>query len=330
MIPRLVLTTGESAGIGPDVILQFAQQHNSADIVVVGCKRTLSERAETLKSNIHMIPFNSADPVASHEGGTLKLIDIPLIKPCLPGEPDVKNATQILAQLELALSLCKSGDCQAMVTAPIHKSVINAAGFNFSGHTEFLAGRLGVSNPIMLLAASNLKIALLTTHIPLRSVADAITPLLLRETITTLVAGLNSLFCIPKPRITVLGLNPHAGEDGYLGEEELLTIGPVCDELRAEGIALKGPISADTAFGPEIRAKTDAYLAMFHDQGLPVIKSESFGDVVNVTLGLPIIRTSVDHGTALSLAGTGRANSSSLAAAVALASEMTLSRHQTT
>ncbi|NBT30340.1 MAG: 4-hydroxythreonine-4-phosphate dehydrogenase PdxA [Rhodobacteraceae bacterium] len=233
------------------------------------------------------------------------------------------NAGQVLAQLELATELCRTQECHAMVTAPVHKGIINAAGIPFSGHTEFLANQTGADAPVMLLTAGALKVALATTHLPLRAVPDAITAHSLEQSLRVLASGLKSSFGIAQPRITVLGLNPHAGENGHMGNEEQEVIGPVCDLLRAEGLSIKGPISADTAFSAAQRATTDAYLAMFHDQGLPVIKSEGFGEIVNVTLGLPVIRTSVDHGTALSLAGTGQADSGSMKQAIALAIHMT-------
>ena len=207
-----------------------------------------------------------------------------------------------------------------MVTAPVHKGVINSAGISFSGHTEFLASTTGTAQSTMLLVAGDLKIALATTHLPLRAVPDAITAVSLEKTLRTLDAGLRSLFGIENPRLTVLGLNPHAGENGHLGREELDIIEPVCRALQAQGLNITGPISGDTAFHQDRRRETDAYLAMFHDQGLPVIKSEGFGDIVNVTLGLPMIRTSVDHGTALSLAATGKADASSMRKAIAVAS----------
>lgn len=209
-----------------------------------------------------------------------------------------------------------------MVTAPVHKGIINAAGIPFSGHTEFLANQTGADAPVMLLTAGALKVALATTHLPLRAVPDAITPHSLERSLRVLAGGLKSSFGIAQPRITVLGLNPHAGENGHMGSEEQKVIGPVCDLLRAEGLSIKGPISADTAFSAAQRAATDVYLAMFHDQGLPVIKSEGFGKIVNVTLGLPVIRTSVDHGTALSLAGTGQADSGSMKQAIETAIHM--------
>jgi 4-hydroxythreonine-4-phosphate dehydrogenase len=240
----------------------------------------------------------------------------------MPGKPDPANAGHVLSQLELAVALCRSGECHAMVTAPVHKGVINDAGIPFSGHTEFLGHTTDVTSPVMLLTSEKLKVALATTHLPLRAVPDAINRESLKHTLNTLHEGLKQYFGIPQPRISVLGLNPHAGEDGHLGNEEVSVIRPLCDEMRQSGLALSGPISGDTAFTPARRSETDAYLAMYHDQGLAVIKSEGFSNTVNVTLGLPIIRTSVDHGTAMELAGTGQVDIGSLVAAIQQATNM--------
>ena len=322
MIPRLVLTTGESAGVGPDIVLAAAATAWPAQLVAVGCMTTLSARNEALGLSVSFTPYTSGQETTAHQANTLPVIDIPLATSCIPGQLNPDNAGQVLAQLELATELCRTQECAAMVTAPVHKGVINDAGIPFSGHTEFLASKTGSENPVMLLTAGDLKVALATTHLPLRAVPDAITPHGLELTLRVLDQGLRSSFGIAHPRITVLGLNPHAGESGHLGTEELEVIAPVCKSLRTEGLAITGPISGDTAFSGAQRATTDAYLAMFHDQGLPVIKTEGFGEIVNVTLGLPIIRTSVDHGTALSLAGTGQADSSSMKKAVELAIHM--------
>ena len=326
MIPRLVITTGEPAGVGPDVVLQAAMCDWPAEIVAVGCRKTLAQRADQLGLNVVLTEYSSTQNRHSHKPGHLPLIDLPLSSDCVPGMLDTTNVSQVIAQLELATELCLVGECHAMVTAPVHKGVINSTGISFSGHTEFLARATGAEHPVMLLAAGDLKIALATTHLPLRAVPDAITTASLEKTLRALDQGLRSLFGVQNPRLTVLGLNPHAGEDGHLGREELDIIEPVCRALEAEGLKITGPISGDTAFNAECRATTDAYLAMFHDQGLPVIKSEGFGEIVNVTLGLPIIRTSVDHGTALSLAGTGKANADSMKAAIAGALTMAQTR----
>ena len=322
MIPRLVITTGESAGVGPDIVLASAGAAWPAQLVAVGCMETLAARNQSLDLNVSLVPYTSGQSATEHRANILPVIDIPLSNPCTPGMPDPDNAGQVLAQLELATELCRTQECHAMVTAPVHKGIINTAGIPFSGHTEFLANKTSTDAPVMLLAAGALKVALATTHLPLSAVPDAITPSSLERSLRVLARGLRSSFGISHPRITVLGLNPHAGESGHMGIEELEVIGPVCNLLRAEGLSIKGPISADTAFSATQRAKTDAYLAMFHDQGLPIIKSERFGEIVNVTLGLPIIRTSVDHGTALSLASKGQADSSSMKQATRMAIQM--------
>ena len=319
MTPRLIITTGEPAGVGPDVVLKTAMSDWPAELVAVGCQHMLTERAQHLGLNVRFMPYTSAADVTAHRAGTLPLIHVPLAEACQPGQLNTANAGAVVAQLELATELCVSGECHAMVTAPVQKSVLNDAGIPFSGHTEFLASVTGNHHPVMMLASKNLKVALMTTHLPLRSVPDAISQEALAKTLRILHAGLISDFGITQPRVTVLGLNPHAGEGGHLGGEELEIISPVCEKLRAEGMAITGPISADTAFGPERRETTDAYLAMFHDQGLPVLKAEGFGEIVNVTLGLPIRRTSVDHGTALTLAGTGQADAGSLQQAITMA-----------
>ena len=322
MTPRLVITTGESAGVGPDIVLAAAATSWPAQLVAVGCMDSLAERNQALGLNVSLTPYTSGQSAAEHRANILPVINIPLNKPCIPGQLNPDNAGQVLAQLELATELCRAQECHAMVTAPVHKGVINDAGIPFTGHTEFLANKTNDATPVMLLTSGALKIALATTHLPLRAVPDAITPHSLEQSLRVLASGLRSFFGIAQPCIAVLGLNPHAGENGHMGSEELEVIGPVCDVLRAEGLSIKGPISADTAFSAAQRATTDAYLAMFHDQGLPVIKSEGFGEIVNVTLGLPIIRTSVDHGTALSLAGTGQAVSGSIEEAIEIAIHM--------
>ena len=325
MIPRLVLTTGEPAGVGPDVVLQSAMSDWPAELVALGCMATLTARAQQLGLPLQLKAYTSSQAPSGHVGGTLPIIDLPLGSSCIPGLLNPEHSPQVLAQLELAIELCSTGECQGMVTAPVHKGVINDADIPFSGHTEFLAAATGASHPVMLLSKGDLKVALATTHLPLRAVPDAITPQSLEQTLRVLNEGLASSFGITKPRITVLGLNPHAGETGHLGREELEVISPVCEALREAGLNLTGPLSADTAFSPDRRAHTDAYLAMFHDQGLPVIKSEGFGEIVNVTLGLPIIRTSADHGTALALAGSGGADADSMQNAIELAIYMTAS-----
>lgn len=322
MIPRLALTTGEPAGVGPDIVLQAVMSEWPADLVVLGCRKMLVNRAKRLGLPVTFRSYTDSQTASLHQPGSAYLIDLPQNYDCSPGEPNVANSSQILAQLEIATELCLQGRCHAMVTAPIQKGIINDAGIAFSGHTEFLAQASGADQPVMLLTADELKIALATTHMPLRKVPDAVTSGGLEGTLRILVGGLQRFFGISDPRITVLGLNPHNGEGGHLGMEERLVISPVCESLRAAGMAIVGPVSADTAFTNQRRRASDAYLAMFHDQGLPIIKAEGFGSVVNTTLGLPMIRTSVDHGTALDLAGTGGADSGSMKAAIEMALAM--------
>lgn len=313
---RIIVTTGEPAGIGPDVVLEAAQKKWEQQIVTVGDRGLLEDRAAQLGLTITFLPFNTIDPPCAHTPGVLSLIDIPLNVPCRAGQLNSGNASYVMAQLEIAAESCLRGDFTAMVTAPVHKSVINAAGIPFSGHTEFIGEMSGNSKPVMLLIAQNLRVAIATTHHPLRAVPNLIDSRLIQETLEVLHRDLEKRFDISNPRLTVLGLNPHAGEGGYMGHEEIQEIAPACDAVRKKGCDVMGPISADTAFTPDIRSKTDAYLAMYHDQGLPVLKALGFEAATNVTLGLPFVRTSVDHGTAIDLAGTGLAKASSMETAI--------------
>lgn len=324
MTPRIVITTGESAGIGPDIILSAAQQHWAAELVCVGSEAVLKDRAKELGMGVELVPFTANQSLQPHRPGSLPFIDVSLPAPCIAGDLCAQNSGQVLAQLEMATELCRSGEVDALVTAPVHKGVINQFGVPFEGHTEFLAKALNVDCVVMMLVAGTLRIGLATTHLPLRNVADAISAQSLERQIRTIRTALQQNFHVKAPRITVLGLNPHAGEGGVLGHEEIEVIEPTLERLRSEGFNLIGPLPADSAFTPAVRSATDAYLAMYHDQGLPVLKSESFNQAVNVSLGLPIIRTSVDHGTALDIAGTGKANSGSLEAAIRLAIELSL------
>lgn len=317
------MTTGEPAGVGPDLILAAAQQPWNAHLIAVGDEQLLSARASALGQKVQITPYSATDTARRHQPGQLPLVHIPLKAACAAGKPDPANASYVLAQLDLAVSLCRSGECAAMVTAPVQKAVINQAGIPFTGHTEYLASATGADNVVMLLASDKLRVALATTHLPLRAVPEALNGLRLREILQTLHDALRNRFAITKPRITVLGLNPHAGEGGHLGTEDQEIIAPVCEALRGEGWEVAGPIPADSAFIPEMRGKTDAYLAMYHDQGLPVLKALGFHGAVNITLGLPIMRTSVDHGTALDLAGSGKADPGSLIAAIHSAIELT-------
>ena len=321
-IPKLLITTGEPAGIGPDIVLTAACQKHSAHLIATGDRALLTERAVALGLDLTFPPYSSTDTAAPHQPGALPLIDIPLKAPCTAGSLAPQNVNYVLAQLDMAVSLCIAGEAQAMVTAPVHKGVINEAGIPFTGHTEYLAAATAAENPLMLLQADDLRVALATTHLPLSAVPGAITIDLLNAKLEQLINGLTLQMGMASPRITVLGLNPHAGENGHLGREEIEVIAPVCEAFRAAGHEILGPASGDTAFLPDTRALTDAYLAMYHDQGLPVLKTLGFHHAVNITLGLPIVRTSVDHGTALSLAGSGGASHESLNRAIGLAAEM--------
>ncbi|MEM9601874.1 MAG: 4-hydroxythreonine-4-phosphate dehydrogenase PdxA [Pseudomonadota bacterium] len=313
---RIAVTLGEPAGIGPDICLALPERRDCQQ-VLVGSHSTLATRAESL--GLACPPLRSVAPEAAV---VVEPIDTP--RPVAAGRLDPVNARAVLDTLDHALLGCRRGDYAAMVTAPVHKGVINDAGVAFTGHTEYLAEACG-ADPVMLLAAGDLRVALVTTHLPLARVADAITAAAVQAATRTLHDALRRRYGIPSPHILVLGLNPHAGEGGHLGREEIEVITPALEALRDEGLRLSGPLPADTAFTPHHLPDADAVLAMYHDQGLPVLKYAGFGQAVNVTLGLPIIRTSVDHGTALELAGTGRANHLSLVAAVEEACR--LSRH---
>jgi 4-hydroxythreonine-4-phosphate dehydrogenase len=323
LIPRIALTPGEPAGIGPDITLAIAQQAWDAELVAICDPDLMRQRATLLDIdiNIEVIdgPLGQPQP---HQPGTLKVYPVNLTAPCEPGQLDPSNASYVLYTLHAAVDACIAGRCNAMVTAPVQKSVINDAGIPFSGHTELLAEDTDTDRVVMMLAARDMRVALATTHLPLRDVPDAISAEMLEDTLNILHRDLQSKFGLPDPTIAALGLNPHAGEGGHMGREELDTIIPVLEKLRATGMKLQGPLPADTAFNPKVLDNCDAVLAMYHDQGLPVLKYAGFGEAVNVTLGLPIIRTSVDHGTALDLAGTGSASESSLKAALEMAISM--------
>jgi 4-hydroxythreonine-4-phosphate dehydrogenase len=318
-IPRIAVTAGEPAGIGPDIVASLAAADWPVELVIIGDPELISARA---RRPLQLASYDPAAPAQPSVAGRLLVSECRLHASARCGELDVANAGYVIETLERACDGCLSGEFDAMVTAPVQKSIINDAGRAFSGHTEFLAERTGAELPVMLLVADSLRVALVTTHLPLRDVADAIEAERLRMTIQILHDGLIGQFGLSNPRITVLGLNPHAGEAGHLGHEDQQIIAPVINALRATGQNLIGPLPADTAFTPQHLDTTDAVLAMYHDQGLPVLKHRGFGHAVNVTLGLPIIRTSVDHGTALALAGTGEADTGSLHAAVELAIDM--------
>ncbi len=300
----------------------LAQQPHAADIIVATAPVLLEQRAALLGAPLSLEIFRPERPSVPQTAGHLRVLPVPLSRPAHPGRLDRANATHVLTLLEHAVRGCLEGRFDALVTGPVHKGVINAAGAPFVGHTEFLAQLCGASTPVMMLAAPGLRVALATTHLPLRAVPAAITTERLMAIIRVLERDLRVYFGIAAPRILVSGLNPHAGEGGYLGHEEEEVIKPALQRLRREGLRLIGPLPADTLFTPTALQEADVVLAMYHDQGLPVLKYMGFGRAVNITLGLPLLRTSVDHGTALELAGSGRANVSSLEAAVACALDM--------
>jgi 4-hydroxythreonine-4-phosphate dehydrogenase len=321
-IPRIALTPGEPAGIGPDLCLQLAAQDRDVELVAICDPSLLQARAEILRMPfICRILQEGTDPVTTR-AGELAVLPVPLRTPAVCGRPEPANARYVLDTLDRAVSGCLDGSFAAMVTGPVNKAVINEAGIPFSGHTEYLAAATRSGHVVMLLATPGLRVALATTHVPLSAVSALITSQRLTVVLRLLHEGLRKNFGIEHPVISVCGLNPHAGEVGHLGREEIDSIIPAMQALRAEGLRLIGPLPADTAFTPERLKETDAVLAMYHDQGLPVLKHLGFGRAVNITLGLPIIRTSVDHGTALELAGTGKADSGSLQAALQTAIEI--------
>lgn len=316
-IPRLALTPGEPAGIGPDLCAVIAQRPHAAELVAVADPDLLTERAERLGLPLRLLPFDPSLPPAPQQPGELRILPVPLARPVQAGRLNTANGRYVLETLRQAGQGCLDGRFAAVVTAPVHKGVINDAGVPFTGHTEFFAELAGAPLPVMLLTAGRLRVALATTHLPLKDVPAAITPARLTQVLEILDHDLRRKYRIARPRILVCGLNPHAGEGGHLGREEIEVIEPVLTALRARGLDLVGPLPADTLFTPRLLDGADAVLAMYHDQGLPVLKHVGFGHAVNVTLGLPIVRTSVDHGTALELAGSGRAEAGSLEAAIA-------------
>ncbi len=322
MPPCLAVTPGEPAGIGPDLILQTALHGGCERLVAIADPDLLRERALQLGLDVNIMQLSTDRPPRPADAGELWVDPVALAAPCTAGRLDPANSPYVLQTLDRAVEGCLQGRFQAMVTAPVNKAVINEAGIPFSGHTEYLAEKTACDRVVMMLASRDLRVALATTHLPLREVSDAIEPRMLRQTLDILQHDLIHHFGIPSPRILVLGLNPHAGESGHMGREEIDIIEPVIAACRADGFDIVGPLPADTAFNPVNLQRVDAVLAMYHDQGLPVLKYQSFGEAVNITLGLPIVRTSVDHGTALDLAGSGRANNSSLLRAITLATQM--------
>lgn len=316
----LVITAGEPAGIGPDLCVQLAAA--LPDLVVVADKYLLQQRAEQLGIDLQICEWEDRHSALRTPQSALSVIHIPLAVPAVAGELNAANSAYVLETLRRAVQGCQSGEFCGMVTAPVHKGIINDAGMVFTGHTEFLAELTQTPQVVMMLAGGGMRVALATTHLALRDVPDAITGPLLEDVLRIIHRELQHRFGIAQPRIRVAGLNPHAGEGGHMGREEIEVMIPVLDRLRAEGMNVSAPLPADTLFTPDKLAQCDCVLSMYHDQGLPVLKHASFGQGVNITLGLPIIRTSVDHGTALDLAGTGRANSGSLLEAINVAAQM--------
>ncbi len=319
---RVVITPGEPAGIGPDLVVQLAQRSWPVELVICADASVLEARAKTLNLPLTLLPYQAENAPLPQQAGTLTLLPVPLRTPVVPGQLSTENGHYVVETLARACDGCLSGEFAALITGPVHKGVINDAGVAFTGHTEFFEARSHSAKVVMMLATEELRVALATTHLPIKAVSDAITPDLLREVIAILHHDLRTKFGIADPHVLVCGLNPHAGEGGHMGTEEIDTIIPVLDEMRAQGMNLSGPLPADTLFQPKYLDHADAVLAMYHDQGLPVLKYQGFGRGVNITLGLPFIRTSVDHGTALDLAGQGKADVGSFITALNIAIKM--------
>jgi len=326
---RIAITPGEPAGIGPDLIVTLAQQPHAACLVAIADPDMLAQRAQQLGLPLQLRDYEPDSHSGPARAGELMVAPYALHADCVAGQLDPNNASYLMDTLMRATDGCLDGEFDAMLTAPVHKGIINDAGIAFSGHTEFLAERCKVDMPVMLLCTDKLRVALVTTHLPLSQVSAAITEERLTAVIRVVYQDMQRLFGLTDPHITVLGVNPHAGENGHMGREEIEVIEPTLESLRGEGLNLLGPLPADSAFSGDLLTNTDVYLAMFHDQGLPVLKYAGFGEAVNITLGLPIIRTSVDHGTALDLAGTGKANCGSLETALQLAINMAELRRKT-
>ena len=323
-LPAIVLTAGEPAGIGPDLAVMASQMNLDCRLAICADPRLLAERAKQLAIPVSLVDWKNQ----KHKKGQLAVLPVALNKPAKPGQLDSANASYVLNTLQLGAKGCMQGEFDALVTGPLQKSIINDAGISFTGHTEYLADLSNTPRVVMMLATDTLRVALATTHLPLRDVSAQITEELLSEVLLILQYDLQTKFNLIHPRIIVCGLNPHAGESGHLGSEELEIIEPALESLRQQGLNLIGPLPADTAFVPRHLEQADAVLAMYHDQGLPVLKHSGFGQAVNITLGLPFVRTSVDHGTALDLAGTGNIDTGSLKQALNMAISMSSSKHQ--
>lgn len=321
-ITRIAVTAGEPAGIGPDLCLQITQRDWPVELVVIADADLLRQRARQLGLDIRIEEFDATHAARASRAGTLSVQQVATATTVIAGRPDSDNAAYVLETLQQAVTGCRQQRFAAMVTAPVHKGIINEAGITFSGHTEYLQQLTNTPQVVMMLVTAGLRVALVTTHVPLRDVGDLITAQRLTSVIDVLDHDLRRRFGISRPRIVVCGLNPHAGEDGHLGREDIDIIVPTLNRLREQGLALTGPLPADTLFIPKYLDDCDVVLAMYHDQGLPVLKYKGFGNAVNITLGLPLIRTSVDHGTALELAGSGQADTGSLRMAIETALTM--------
>lgn len=319
---RLAITAGEPAGIGPDLCIQIAQHTHDAELVVIADPMLIEQRAQALNLPITLSHFDAERSATPSQAGQLTIYPVPLNADVRSGELNSANGAYVIETLRIAAEGAMNGRWDGIVTAPVHKGVINDAGVPFTGHTEYFRDHCGVEEVVMMLATEDLRVALVTTHLPLKEVAEACTGDRIKRVSRILNHDLKHYFGVAQPHILVAGLNPHAGEDGHLGREEIDTIIPALNELRNEGLHLTGPLPADTLFTPKHLAHADAALAMYHDQGLPVLKFHGFGRAANITLGMPIIRTSVDHGTALDLAGTGTADSGSLLTAIRVATQM--------
>ena len=323
--PRILLTAGEPAGVGPDLIIKLSQVKHNYDITIIGDPDLLKQRAKLLSVPLNMKIISDCD-ISNNlpEKNSLRLLPIKLKVRSTPSQLDVKNSAYVIEMLDIACKYCLEKKFDALVTTPIQKSIINDFGIKFIGHTEYLAKICNVDLPVMLLVSRDFRIALVTTHLPLSDVNKKISSQRIKRTIEIVINAMSEKFGIANPRITICGLNPHAGENGYLGKEEETIIEPVINNFIEDGHNVMGPVPADTAFIGEKRRETDVYVCMYHDQGLPVLKTLGFGEIVNITLGLPIIRTSVDHGTALKIAGTGKADCNSLLVAIETAKSMVL------
>jgi 4-hydroxythreonine-4-phosphate dehydrogenase len=326
MVKRVAVTPGEPAGIGPDLVIAMAQKEWTEQIIVVASPILLKERADALGVSLDFKVYDDSVEATPHKANTMIVLPIELDAPCIAGKLDAANGHYVLETLRIACEKNISGEFDAVVTGPVHKGLINQAGIAFSGHTEYFAHQANCTDVVMMLATEGLRVALVTTHIPLQYVSIAITAERLKKVTQILNKDLITKFGIDEPKIYVCGINPHAGEDGHLGREEIEVMNPALEELRQEGINAIGPLPADTIFQEKYLTDADAILSMYHDQGLPVLKYKGFGNSVNITLGLPFIRTSVDHGTAVELAGTNKADPGSFYQAINTA--ITLANNQ--